>query len=127
MAFTIQTVMNVVIQEPPGGSAPQPLLLPWEKRLQDEAPYARIGGGLMPPHSNKTKIDFPGITTLTTLWFYPAAEVDVYIGGVNSTPTHLLPGACIGYTHGSMAAASALAITYQGSDPAGYYVVWAGG
>jgi hypothetical protein len=125
MPFTIKTTMNVVLEEYAAAGYP-PMLLPWEKRMTADHTTARMGGGVIPPGSNNVTVDFPGITTLTTLWFYPEVAMSVIFGAANAEPIDVQAGGCVGFTQSSLDAASALRVTYTGTDPGGYSVVWAG-
>ena len=125
MAFTLKTTMNVVLQESPAPALPG-MLLPWEKKLSDDAATARMGGGIVQPQSQDYKVTFPGITTLTTLWFYPEAPMAVKLGGGSPAALQVQAGGCVGFTHASVPADEALRVTYDGTEPAGFFVVWGG-
>lgn len=125
MSFTLKTTMTIVLQESPTEGYP-PMVLPFEKRLEDAHPHARMGGGVIPPGAQNAKVDFPGLTTLRTLWFYPEAAMSVLIGAANGEAVVVEAGGCVGFTHGSLPAANALRITYTGTAPGGYCVVYGG-
>jgi hypothetical protein len=124
MSYTIKTTMNVVIEEAPGET--YPMLLPWNKGLTAEGTTAHIGGGMIPAHANNVKVDLPTITTASTIWFYPDADMDVSLGSTNTGVIHVLAGGCIGFSHAAGPADGALRVTYTGDDPAAYCLVWGG-
>jgi hypothetical protein len=125
MSFSVQTKINMVVQESAGET--YPMLLPWERHLTDQGSTARIGGGVIPPGSQNLLIAFPNITTLTTLWFYPEVAMQVTLGNGQNQALSVGPGGCVGFMGAAVAASNALHVTYTGTDPGGYCVVWCGG
>ena len=125
MSYTIKTTQILVLEEaaPPGYP---PMLLPWEKRLEDTGTTARIGGGVIPAGATDAEISLPGVTNVTTLWFYPEADVEVSLGAENVGSIAVQAGGCIGFTHGSSPAMGALRVTYAGLEDSAYSVVWGG-
>jgi hypothetical protein len=125
MSFTVQAKMIIVVQESPGGLSP--MLLPWERLVTDEGKsHARMGGGSVPPNTTDLHVDFPGITTLTTLWFFPEADMDVTLGSTLNQATPVKAGGCIGFMRGVVSASDALRLRYTGAEAANFAVVWAG-
>ena len=125
MSYTIKTTQIVVLEEaaPPGLP---PMLLPWEKRLVDAGTTARMGGGVIPVGATNLEVVFSGVATITTLWFYPDADVEVSLGNGNSTTVAVQAGGCIGFTHGGGLASGALRVTYAGAEDSTFSVVWGG-
>ena len=125
MAFNVKTTMQLVLEENGTGTIP-PMLLPFEKRLTDPAPHAHTGGGVVPPHTENFVVQLPGITTLTTFWFYPDADMDVLLGEGTTTPVRVLAGGCLGFAHGSAPAEGVLRLSYDGDEPASFTFIWGG-
>ena len=125
MPYTIHATLSLVVQETPG--VPSPMLLPWQKALTDAGTTARIGGGLIPAATADVPITFPNLTTLSTLWFFPEADMEITLGdGTHVTAVPVQAGGCFGFIHGSLPATDALLVTNVGAEPAGYSVVWGG-
>jgi hypothetical protein len=125
MSFTITTTQILVLEETQAPGYP-PMLLPWEKRLLDAGTTARIGGGVIPAGANNLEVVFPGVEMITTLWFYPEADVEISLGNGNNTKVTVHAGGCIGFTHGIGLASGSLRVTYGGAEDSSYAVVWGG-
>ena len=124
MPFTVRSTMNIVLEESPGQISP--MLLPWARLIEDAGPTARIGGGTIPVSSSDFQVSLPGITTVTTLWFFPEVDMGVKVGAGNATPIVVSGGGCYGFSHGSLAASGAIRVDYNGADPGPFTVVWCG-
>jgi hypothetical protein len=126
MSFTVQVKTTYVIQETAVGQT-YPMLLPWERWLTDDVKsHARIGGGTIPPNSTNFQVDFAGITTLTTLWFFPEADMEVTLGSNINQSVPVQAGGCVGFMRAVIPSNDALRIKYTGTEPAAFSVVWAG-
>lgn len=126
MSFTIRTTQIIVLEETQAPGYP-PMLLPWEKHLEDIGTTARIGGGVIPAHSTNLEILLSGADTVTTLWFYPEATMDVSLGAGNADKITVNAGGCIGFSRGGgPGSGELLRVTYDGDEDSSYTVVWGG-
>ena len=126
MSFLIKTTQIMVLEEVTTPGYP-PMLLPWEKRLEDAGPTARMGGGVIPAHSTELPVALPGIVTVSTLWFYPAAALTVFLGVGTTVGLPMLAGGCLGFTVGAAEYGDDfLRVTYTGDEDMAYTIVWGG-
>lgn len=125
MAFSVKTTLDFVLQESPAQGL-NPMLLPWSRLVEDAGGTARMGGGVIPAGAQNVKVDFPGITTLSTLFVFPDADVEIVYGPANAQPIPVLAGGCTGFSRGNYPADQGLRFTYAGTQDASFVMVWAG-